>query len=452
MKEAFLYCRVSTDEQKQKNNSIPAQIRKGKSYCKEKNIKLKEIFIDDGYSAHSLKRPELQRMLQSIKSDASACDLILFTNLDRFTRMGRDYWKLMDILEPAGVHWDAMLEDYDTTTSNGQLMLEVKLAVTNNELKRGSERLKFIFDDKIEKGGVASGSITYGYKIVDKKPVKDPDTFHIARFAFLEYAVHPSYKRLSKTIYEQFGVKISVARLKRMLGNVTYLGWNRNNKNWCPPAVSEKEFDIVQELRRKNVKEKTSKRTYIFSGLLKCGICKNNLSGNHSGKGRGDNYNCYRCETARKSFNCDCNKVVGEKYIEEYLTNNILSELSKYEVKITKMKSVKNKRKNNIPILKKQLTKLKDLYLDDLIDKQEYATSYNDIKIKLELEERKHSEEGAIESIKETKTLFDCNFFEMYEKLDPLAKNSFWKKIIEYIEVDWNNDKALIIHFKDKML
>jgi site-specific DNA recombinase len=62
MKSAYLYIRVSTDEQKRKGYSLPEQEDRLLKYCEYNNIKVKGIYRED-YSAKTFKRPEWQVML-----------------------------------------------------------------------------------------------------------------------------------------------------------------------------------------------------------------------------------------------------------------------------------------------------------------------------------------------------------------------------------------------------
>lgn len=65
MKKIALYIRVSTDEQALKGNSLNEQEERLRAYCHAMELEGEiETFIDDGYSAGSMKRPALTRMLK----------------------------------------------------------------------------------------------------------------------------------------------------------------------------------------------------------------------------------------------------------------------------------------------------------------------------------------------------------------------------------------------------
>lgn len=52
---ASLYARVSTDEQANRDNSIPAQIRALREYCKKNDITIYNEYIDEGVSGQKRK-------------------------------------------------------------------------------------------------------------------------------------------------------------------------------------------------------------------------------------------------------------------------------------------------------------------------------------------------------------------------------------------------------------
>jgi DNA invertase Pin-like site-specific DNA recombinase len=52
------------------------------------------------------------------------------------------------ILEKNNVNWIATEEDYDSTTANGRLHLNIKLSIAQDEADRTSERIKFIIAAK----------------------------------------------------------------------------------------------------------------------------------------------------------------------------------------------------------------------------------------------------------------------------------------------------------------
>ena len=70
MKHAVFYLRVSTDEQV-KGMSLENQLLACQQWAASNGIAVREIFRDEGVSAKSLNRPQMQQMLSYIEENKS---------------------------------------------------------------------------------------------------------------------------------------------------------------------------------------------------------------------------------------------------------------------------------------------------------------------------------------------------------------------------------------------
>ncbi len=77
MKTAYLYVRVSTDEQKKKGYSLPEQEDRLLKYCHYNSIKVLGIYRED-YSAKDFNRPEWKKLLAIVKQKPREDKNILF--------------------------------------------------------------------------------------------------------------------------------------------------------------------------------------------------------------------------------------------------------------------------------------------------------------------------------------------------------------------------------------
>lgn len=137
MLRGFLYARISVEERNQKKYSIPAQIERMEEHCRANHIKICDTFIDDGISAATIKkRKELCRMLNSL-DDA---DIVLFTQLDRFSRNVLDANRLLEQFEKHNVSFRAVDEDdIDTSTADGRFIFNLKVNLAERERIKTSE-------------------------------------------------------------------------------------------------------------------------------------------------------------------------------------------------------------------------------------------------------------------------------------------------------------------------
>ena len=185
MKRAALYARVSTEQQIDKD-SIPAQIDALTKYANEHNYEIQDIYVDDGVSGTLLnERDELQRLLENVKE--GKIDILIFTKLDRYFRSLRHYLNTQEILDKYNVPWIAIWEHYETQTPQGRLMVSQMLSFAQFEAEQTGQRISQVFNYKKSKHEVLSGKVPFGYKIVDKHMVPDPDKADIARQVFSTY-------------------------------------------------------------------------------------------------------------------------------------------------------------------------------------------------------------------------------------------------------------------------
>ena len=87
------------------------------------------------------------------------------------------------------------------------------------------------------------------------------------------------------------------------------------------------------------------------------------------------------------------------------------------------------------------MKKLKDLYLDDLIQKDEYTNSYKELESKL----KEYSNIKQITVPNEIKQILNINIRDYYETLDRKQKQALWQSIIK--EIIYNEDKSFVIYF-----
>ena len=171
---AALYIRVSSEEQVRHGYSLSSQRQRLNEYCKEKKYKIVDIYADEGKSARTKlrNRKELLRLVGDVKENK--IDRIIFWRLDRWFRNIADYYKVQDILDKYNVDWECTDEEYNTTTSNGRLHLNIKLSIAQNESDQTSDRIKFNFSRMIKNGNVIVGKqgMPLGYTVAGEKKQK----------------------------------------------------------------------------------------------------------------------------------------------------------------------------------------------------------------------------------------------------------------------------------------
>ena len=170
-KRVVKYIRCSHDHQVQHGDTLEAQDELLNEFIRVNHMILVDTFVDEALTARKkyTKRKEFVRLLDGVK--AHQFEMIIFTKLDRWFRNIGDYHNIQEILEANGVQWKTITEQYDTTTTNGRLHINIRLSVAQDESDRDSDRIKDVFAYKLRNKSYCSGSLPRGLKLDDEKHV-----------------------------------------------------------------------------------------------------------------------------------------------------------------------------------------------------------------------------------------------------------------------------------------
>ncbi len=136
MKSAYLYIRVSTDEQKRKGYSLPEQEDRLIKYCEFNNIQVEGIYRED-FSAKNFNRPEWKKLVSAIKRNASKkSSNILFVKWDRFSRNIEYAYEMIGILRKHHTTATAIDQPIDFDIPESSVMLAVYLSIPEAENMR----------------------------------------------------------------------------------------------------------------------------------------------------------------------------------------------------------------------------------------------------------------------------------------------------------------------------
>ncbi len=425
MMRAALYIRVSSEEQARHGLSLQEQRDALMRYAKANKMTVVGIYEDAGISARKpyKKRPALLRLLDDCK--AGKVDTILFIKLDRWFRNVAGYYDVQTQLDRYGVTWQATEEDYETRTASGRLKVNIMLSVAQDEADRTSERIKFINDGKRAKGQPAGSKAPLGYIIKDRQYQIDNDTVAAARDMFAAYIRLQSVLGVKRYMLETWGIDRSYNKYINYFRNRLYIGEVYGIENACPALVSKQDFEIVNTIaqqRSQRCAGVETDRVYLFSGLLHCRECGKLMQSETAKK----IYTYYRCRTRMLDNSaCPHTKRIREDALEDYLLREVV------EIAERTNRSYKQEKKKPTPsadAIRKKMSKLKTLYLNDLIELDEYKKEYTALKKSIEAVEEK------------PKTNLDAlrNGLAEYDTYSREEKKEFWTRFIQRIDADDN--------------
>lgn len=422
--KVFLYERVSSEEQVKHGYSLDAQHEALTAFCDRHNHVILGVYKDEGISARKpyTKRPAMVQLLHDLEQVKP--DIIIFTKLDRWFRNIKEYYKVQDILDRNKVYWKAINEEYDTSTASGRLYVNIKLSIAQDEADRTSERIKDVQAHQVAQGKVLGGKPTLGYRFENKKLVKDEEQVQIVKDAVKHFMMHQSINATTRYINELYGLKYDHRALLTLFKNPVLKGEYRGNPNFCEPILTTEEWDRLQDVVPRNIKQATH-RTYLFSGLIICPYCGRKLGGNtdHTRK-------YYRCVQHQYST-CSMGRTVNESKLENWLLDNVEDD---FNVKVV----MKPKEKRDDPSKYRQrLKRLNDIYLMGNISESEYKAKSAEL-------QKTIADLSRIEPAKEN--VFSAGWKDVYKMLDEPHRRSFWRGIIKCVRINEDGQPIEIMY------
>ncbi len=324
-----VYLRLSRDDESDgsaESNSIRSQRDMIRSYiCKQDDMEIYDIYVDDGWSGANFDRPSFKRMMEDIEAGHANC--VIVKDLSRF---GRDYIEAGRLIQktfPAfSVRFIALNDNFDSLTADFNektLVLPVKNFVNDAYCSDISKKVRSHQQVKREKGDFIGAFAVYGYRknpenvnqlLVDEYAagiVKKIFAWKIAGLSNLAIAekldgmgiLSPmEYKKsqgekFSTGFVTHVKAKWSAVAVKRILTNELYTGMmvqgksekvshkvkrsiEKSREEWVrvpdthEAVVSAEDFGTVQRLLEIDTRASAGKAgCHMFTGFLFCGDC-----------------------------------------------------------------------------------------------------------------------------------------------------------------------------------
>ena len=258
------YARVSTDTQTD-NTSIELQVEKINEYCKLYDYDLVKVFIDNGKTGSSVEaREAYQAMMEYVSDKANKVNAVVVLKADRIHRKLLNLLVMIEnVLNPLEIAFKSITENFDTSTSQGMMFLQMIGTFAEFERKTINERTRGGRIKTASDGAYAGGEPAYGYMAADGELIIDVHKASIVKKVFKLYSEGMSMgeiaEKLNRTkIPTKTGKgKWTKQHISYILGNQTYLRIYRydgkierngiNNKGQVPAIISKQLWNRVQK-------------------------------------------------------------------------------------------------------------------------------------------------------------------------------------------------------------
>lgn len=425
--KAINVSRVSTEEQKEAGNSLPAQIERIDNYCNKKSFEIIKSFSFNE-SAYKEKRDEFDKLLEYVQKIATKeIVAVCFDKVDRLSRSVFD--KRVAVLFEMATAGKIELH----FVSDGQIISNQISAVEKFQFSMSLGLAKYYSDaigdsvkrafEQKRRNGEWTGAVRLGYSNVSldeekrlrKDIIIDPERGYLIQKMFELYATgNYSLETIRLKITELGlrslkGFKLSKSCIENILKDSFYCGIAVSKKygsyaHRYPRLIPKELFDRCQEVRlkRQNSPHKARSRDFILKGLMKCQNCGCTMSAEIKTKKSGRTFTYYSCTNAKHV----CKRVyipekdllkpiykVLERFesISEDVQNELVDELRKNtEAELVFHKAQINRIRTEHDKLKEKQDRLLEAFLDqsitkDIYDKkhQEYQDQIQTLEIEL---------------------------------------------------------------------
>src|SRR4051812_29086669 len=329
---AVIYVRVSTKEQTE-NLSLATQLKACENYCERQGFQVLARFREEGESAKTADRTELQKLLQFCRKNKGSVQFVVVFNLTRFARDKYDHFALRAHLKSLGISLRSATEPIDDT-STGKLMEGMLAAFAQFDNDVRSERTRGGMKAALELGRwtfLAPLGYLNAPRSTGKSLVPDPERAPLVRRAFQDFATGRVTKHEVRQNVNALGLTtrrgkpVPSQTFDAMLRNRAYIAqidvrdFGISTRGDFEPLVSEKIFFRVQAILDGRL-EITGPRErndpdFPLRGYVCCESCGKPLTASWS-KGRSDYYAYYHCRRRCRAVNISKAKL-EELFVDE---------------------------------------------------------------------------------------------------------------------------------------
>ena len=435
-----LYIRLSREDgDKEESSSVTNQREILKRYVSEQpNFFIVKEYVDDGWTGTNFDRPKFKEMIEDI--EAGIIDTVITKDLSRLGRERLGVGHYTEIYFPEhNVRYIALLDNIDTYIDSGMNDMAPFKGVINDMYVRDiSKKIRSSLIERKKAGNFLGVTAPYGYQ-------KDPNNkFHLSlnekeaevvKRVFRLYLEGNGLTKIAQILTKD-GVPVpgesrnigktrktalysswKQTTIRRILDNRVYLGelvqFKRRKINYkskrritvpeeeryiCKGTheaiINEEDFNIVQNILKKNKSFKGTKHDYLFKGLLYCAECGARLNitySNYALKKYGEYRYTTICYSYSRLYSDICTrhsnsipeleevlirhiKEVCSRYINENLQDELISMAKKQRQ--LELKQIGNEKR--LETLEQKIADI-GLYIKNIyIDKVKGVVSEND--------------------------------------------------------------------------
>lgn len=424
MKRIAIYCRVSSDDQKERE-TIENQIDILDTYIEFKDeFDVYQHYLDDGVSGTVPfeNRPAGSNLIKD--AEKGLFDIVLVWKIDRFGRDTFTGLSTVETLRKYDVEIVSVSEPFDLNTPTGRFQFITYLNMAELERNNILDRMFLGATRAAKKGKWLGGIVPYGYEvngdgyleIVSSEAEIIKRIFNLYtedNKSLIDIAVYLNSLGVPSSCGSGKGKRTkkvsglwNISTINRIIKSETYAGVHHYGKRSSkrketitrkvPAIISREQYDKACSKRVTNQLDSmrnTTNRTYLLRRKLKCACCGRTYYG-VSYKSRTNVYSCSgKKAPARKILGIKCDNVnLNADLIEEGIWADckyILTHIDDYinEFKIKEVSTERTQLENEMSIFKSKLSSINteknsilNLFRKNLITEEELQLQLDEIR------------------------------------------------------------------------
>ena len=344
---AVIYVRVSTKEQVDEGNSLATQKKICQEYADKNKYEVIRVFEEQGESAKTSNRTELQKMLIYCAEKKNDISVLIIYKIDRLSRNTFDYGTLKHGLRKYGVELKSVSENLENSPT-GYLMETMLSGFAQFDNDVRAERCSGGMLNAVRDGRyVWRAPIGYkNTKVASMATIAPSDMASLVRetyelIATGLYPVEDVWRMMTKKgLVKENGKPVGSSYFHEVIRNELYTGWidkfGERHKGLFEPIVSEELFNQVQRILknrgRKMLEYKRDNDDFPLRRFVMTPTLDEKLTGSWSAGRSGKKYAFYRLGMSKgKSYHRDDFQESFKTYMDSYaMPKEYVAKLKRY--------------------------------------------------------------------------------------------------------------------------
>ena len=278
---AAVYARISADTEG-KSLGVQRQLEDCRKLAAARGWPVGREYVDNDISAYNGKpRPGYEQMVADLA--AGVRDAVIVYNLDRLHRRPAELEEFVGLCERVGVRQVATVTaDIDLGNDDGLFMARIFAAFAAKESGRKSARMKRKYEQNAQQGLPHGPARAFGYE-PDKITIREREAA-VVRELVGRVIAGESVRALTVWLNDSGvptvrGARWSTNAVRRIVSSARIAGLREHRGQiigaavWDPIITVAEREQVLAALASRSWTRTRAPRTYVLSGLLRCGRC-----------------------------------------------------------------------------------------------------------------------------------------------------------------------------------